>query len=110
MNACISILEHGGEIPPHQDQTRAVVKYHIPVDIPQGDIGIEVAGHTYCWNSINRLLFDDTLIHRVWNNIPNRRIILLLDIYHPLSPTQNFFGNLLLSVARYTKDYRNIYL
>jgi hypothetical protein len=109
MNACISILEPGGEIPPHQGQTRAVVKYHVPIDIPEGDIGIEVAGQKYKWDPINRLLFDDTLLHRVWNNTSNKRIILLLDIYRPLSTTQSFLGNILLKLARYTKDYRNTY-
>lgn len=109
MNACISILEPGGEIPIHQGQTRAVVKYHIPIEIPDGDIGIEVAGQKYQWDRVNRLLFDDTLPHRVWNNTSKRRIILLLDIYRPLSGTQTFVGNLLLKLAHYTKDYRNTY-
>jgi hypothetical protein len=81
-NASISILLPGGEIPIHRGSCRGLIKYHIPIDIPSGDIGIEYNGKVYHWE--HPMLFDDTQYHRVWNHTQHTRIVILIDLHRPM--------------------------
>jgi len=46
--------------------------------VPQGDIGFEVEGEIVLWDDV--FSFNNQKLHSVWNNTPERRLVLLLDL------------------------------
>lgn len=103
-NASISILESNGVIPPHVGQCKGLVKYHFPIDIPEGDLGMLYDNVIYKWEE--RALFDDTHLHSVWNYTSKRRIILLFDLIRPMPFPWNILNERVLSLAWLDKSVR----
>ena len=53
---------------------------HVGVDIPDGDVGIEVDGHDRLWfHSRQVIIFDDSLPHMAWNRTDQPRTVLHID-------------------------------
>ena len=50
---------------------------HIPLDIPEGDLGLEVGDEILRWDDI--FAWDNQVLHRAWNNTDKPRLIFLLD-------------------------------
>jgi len=96
-NASLSILEPGAEIPLHVGQCRALVKFHIPIYIPQGDVGMLYSGDKFYWTS--PMIFDDTISHSVWNHTKERRIIILMDIIRPMGIPWDLINHRILRLA-----------
>jgi beta-hydroxylase len=96
-NASLSILEPHSEIPLHVGQCQALVKYHIPLQIPEGDVGMWYNGKTYRWT--DRMLFNDVKEHRVWNHTDERRIILLMDLLRPMPFPWDIINHRIASLA-----------
>ena len=57
------------------DGTR--ISVHIPLDIPNGDLALDVDGELNRWEDI--FAFYNEKIHRAWNNTDHPRLIFLLD-------------------------------
>jgi hypothetical protein len=51
---------------------------HIPLDIPEGDLGFEFEDEVIRWDDI--FAWNSEKIHRAWNNTDKPRLIFLLDI------------------------------
>jgi hypothetical protein len=85
-NVMISRLEPGAELPPHTGPFRGVIRYHLGLEVPEGDVGLEVAGHKYQWKAGVGITFDDTLMHRAWNHINQDRVVIFADVLRPLGP------------------------
>jgi len=85
--AMFSILEPGNYIPPHKGPSTACLRYHLGLKIPQDrkNCYIEVNKEKFHWAEGEPLIFDDTYVHRVYNNTDETRIILFVDIERPLS-------------------------
>jgi aspartyl/asparaginyl beta-hydroxylase (cupin superfamily) len=96
-NCSISVLEPGGGIPLHVGQCQALLKYHIPITIPEGDVGMSYNGKTYRWD--DRMLFNDTLQHAVWNRTSEKRVIILMDIIRPMPFPWNVVNQRVLDLA-----------
>ncbi|MES2779388.1 MAG: aspartyl/asparaginyl beta-hydroxylase domain-containing protein, partial [Bacteroidota bacterium] len=63
--------------------------YHLGIQIPQGDIGIQLVAHnrpeTYKWKERKGVVFDDTLLHTAWNKTDETRILIFADILKPFT-------------------------
>jgi len=76
-----SILAPGKYIPPHQGPYKGIIRYQLPLEVPQnGECYIIVDGRRHYWREGESVLFDDTFTHEVHNKTEERRIALLLDV------------------------------
>lgn len=96
-NTSISILEPGASIPPHVGQCQALVKFHFPLKIPEGECYMIYNGKKYYWT--DRMLFNDCITHSVYNKTKERRVILLMDIIRPMPAPWNIINERVLSLA-----------
>ena len=78
----ISILKPGTHITPHYGISNIKETMHIPILLPNGDLGIKVGNEKRSWNQHEPLIFDDSFIHEAWNYTDEIRIVLIVDIWH----------------------------
>ena len=76
-------LAPGGYIDLHSGGCNAVLSVHLPLIVPDGDCGIAVANQLRRWREGKLLAFDDSYLHRVWNNTAERRVVLVWEVFHP---------------------------
>ncbi len=74
-----SILNSGTILEPHQGYQGNFLRYHLGIDIPQGDCGININGENYQWKNGQSVIFDDRTEHFAWNKTKSSRVVLLLD-------------------------------
>lgn len=84
----ISILQPDTHITPHFGITNIKQTLHIPILLPDGDIGIRVGGIEKRWKDDGIILFDDSFEHEAWNRSKSIRIVLILDVWHPSLSTE----------------------
>jgi aspartyl/asparaginyl beta-hydroxylase (cupin superfamily) len=84
-NAWFSILAPGYHIPPHHGPTRAVVRLHLGLIVPENSKAcwIRVDDEICNWQEGGCLIFDDTYEHEVRNDTDQRRVVLFLDFDRP---------------------------
>ncbi|MEJ2088563.1 MAG: aspartyl/asparaginyl beta-hydroxylase domain-containing protein [Gammaproteobacteria bacterium] len=101
-NAWFSILAPGYHIPPHHGPTRAVVRLHLGLIVPQdGDAcWIRVDDQICHWQEGKALVFDDTYEHEVRNDTPDRRVVLFLDFDRPMDRIGTLVNRLLVFLIR----------
>jgi hypothetical protein len=79
-----SRLEPGTVVKPHTGRSNTRIRLHLPLVVPQGELGIEVAGEVRRWRAGQVLAFDDSFVHRAWHNGSSEpRIVLIVDIWAP---------------------------
>jgi beta-hydroxylase len=84
INAFFSILTPGTVIPPHRGPYAGILRYHLGVIIPKGDIAIKVNYKIHKWSEGRSLFFDDSFVHEAWNRTDSIRVILFVDFERPL--------------------------
>ena len=108
-NAWFSILAPHYHVPPHKGPTRAVVRCHLALQVPQDSqscwlrVDEEVSG----WEEGRCVLFDDTYEHEVRNDTDEVRVVLFVDIDRPSDLLGSWFNKLLVIALRssaYVKD------
>jgi len=78
-----SKLNCSSSIAPHYGPCNVRLRIHLGLDIPEGCY-LKVAEQQRNWEEGKCLVFDDTYLHEVKNeNKEKKRVILLLDIWHP---------------------------
>ena len=85
-NVMVSRLTPGTALPPHKGPFKGVLRYHLGIEVPKGDVGLEVHGRTYQWREGVGVVFDDTLWHKAWNRTTHDRIVLFADVLRTLPP------------------------
>lgn len=80
VNAGYSMMLPGAEITPHVGYTGEVLRMHLGLIVPEGDCAIEIGGQRCEWRRGEVLFFDDTVMHRAWNNTNKPRLVFLLDV------------------------------
>ncbi len=85
LSASISFLAPGKYVPPHRGPFRGILRSYLVLSMPKDAnerpaAVLKIAGHEYCLNNGEHLLWDDTYIHEVWNNSDEVRTVLLMDI------------------------------
>lgn len=85
-SAAITRLAPHTTILPHEGDTNAVIRCHlglqIPADLP--DCGMEVNSELISWSEDKWFFFCDAHKHSAWNNSGHDRIVLIVDIIHPM--------------------------
>ena len=79
VTAEFSMLEPGTHILPHRGYTNLVLRSHLGMIIPEGDLGIRVGEETKTWKKGEYLIFDDSIDHEAWNKTNEKRIVLMID-------------------------------
>ena len=76
-----SVLEANGIIGRHtgiENRAGKFIRCHIPLIVPEGDLGMEINGEVVDWSE--SFGFNNQIIHSVWNNTDYRRLVLMIDI------------------------------
>jgi len=76
-----SILERNNIITRHtgiENRDNEIIRIHIPLLVPPGDIFFEVEGIEIDWSDL--FGFDNQLVHSAHNTTNNRRLVYLIDI------------------------------
>lgn len=89
-SAAITRLAANTTILPHEGDTNAVIRCHLGLQIPAAlpDCGMEVNNETTSWHEDKWFFFCDAHKHRAWNNSEQDRIVLIVDIIHPIFKEQ----------------------
>ncbi|MCX5613677.1 aspartyl/asparaginyl beta-hydroxylase domain-containing protein [Bombella saccharophila] len=84
-SALFSILEPGGEIPPHKGVTKGMLNAHMGLGVPRDrdNCWIQVADDKLHWDEGKVFVFDDTYRHTVQNNTDDVRGILFIQFERP---------------------------
>ncbi len=101
-NAWFSILEPHYHIPPHRGPTRAVVRAHLALRVPQDSdrCWLRVDDRICHWREGELLIFDDTYEHEVRNDTDDVRVVLFLDFDRPMDTVGTLVNALLLALLR----------
>jgi beta-hydroxylase len=78
VNAGFSLFRPGTHLYPHSGQMKGVLRCHLPLRVPTGDLGICIGGETRRWELGRCLVFDDTVEHEAWNRGEGDRVVLLV--------------------------------
>lgn len=81
----ISVLKPHTHIKPHNGDTDATYRMHLPVVIPAGlpQCGIKVDGISRPWNNNDIVVFCDAHRHEAWNETEYVRVVLIVDVVKP---------------------------
>lgn len=74
-----SVLQPGTRIHPHRGRSGPYLRFHLGLEVPEGDCAIRVDGETRTWSEGKALVLDDRLEHEAWNACAARRVVLLFD-------------------------------
>lgn len=83
VNAGFSLFRPRTHLYPHNGEIPNVLRCHLPLVVPDGDMGIRIGGETRRWERGRCLVFDDTLEHDAWNRGDGDRIVLLVTFARP---------------------------
>jgi ornithine lipid ester-linked acyl 2-hydroxylase len=108
-NAWFSILAPRYHIPPHKGPTRAVIRCHLGLMVPDdaAQCWLRVDDRICHWQEGRCLVFDDTYEHEVKNDTDQVRVVLFLDFDRPMDRTGRLFNRLLIAAIRgsaYVRD------
>ena len=86
-SAWFSILAPGKHIPRHAGITKAAIRCHLALKVPQrGDrVRMQVGDDICHWQEGRCLLFDDSCKHEVWNDTEEERVVLIFDVARPMT-------------------------
>lgn len=102
-SASLNALAPGSNINPHQGDTNAVIRIHLPLIVPAGlpDCGFQVGDEARAWTEGQALLFLDAKTHFAWNRSDATRYVLVLDVFRPEFSAQKaqVCANVLASIA-----------
>ncbi|MEQ8484886.1 MAG: aspartyl/asparaginyl beta-hydroxylase domain-containing protein [Pseudomonadales bacterium] len=108
-NAWYSILAPRYHIPPHKGPTRAVIRCHLGLIVPDDGehCWLRVDQEICHWQEGRCLVFDDTYEHEVRNDTDQVRVVLFLDFDRPMDRIGRLFNRLLIGAIRgsaYVRD------
>jgi Aspartyl/Asparaginyl beta-hydroxylase len=78
-----ALMRSGMHLPSHCGGANILLRMHLGIDVPEGDLGITVGGVTRRWANGKTLFFDDTFGHEAWNRSELDRVVLLVRLLHP---------------------------
>lgn len=78
-SATVAVFPANKIIPRHNGYG-TIIRVHLPLYVPQGDIGFCVGEETKSWKTGKCLAFNDIDEHNAWNNTDKDRVALIVDI------------------------------
>jgi len=79
----LSVIEAGTHIKAHTGPTNMKIRLHMGILIPPGGAGMRVGTAQLAWQQGKCLAFDDSFEHEVIHRGTSRRVVLIVDIWHP---------------------------
>lgn len=107
MNAFFSILKPGTHIPAHRGPFSGILRYHLGVIIPKGNVAIRVDSHIYHWQEGKSLIFDDSFTHEAWNYTDQLRVVLFVDLARPLPAPWGLINRSVLRLFGLSREIRH---
>jgi aspartate beta-hydroxylase len=86
-NAMFSALAPHTQIPPHHGETNARLVVHLPLIVPE-HCRYRVGFEHRRWNVGEVLIFDDSIEHEARNDSDELRVVLIFDVWNPLSDAE----------------------
>lgn len=77
-----SAMSARSHLRPHCSIDNLRVRIHLGVSVPEG-CHIRVGAEIRSWEEGRCLAFEDSFEHEVWNRSGTRRIVLIVDLWHP---------------------------
>ncbi|MBL8802777.1 MAG: aspartyl/asparaginyl beta-hydroxylase domain-containing protein [Planctomycetes bacterium] len=78
VNAGLSLFLPGTHLYPHCGELSGVLRCHLPLIVPEGDVGLLVGGELRRWREGECLVFDDRVEHEAWNHAESARVVLIV--------------------------------
>ena len=111
--AMFSKLGAGTHIGPHVGHTKAVLRFHLPLVVPEGaavdTCGLRVGEERRPWAPGEVLVFDDMYDHEAWNHMGEDRVVLMCDFLRPFAFRTSTFGLVRQRLAFRSKHMRSGY-
>lgn len=82
-NASFSLFRPGTHLYPHRGERSGVLRCHLPLLVPEGDVALRFGAQTQRWIPGRCLVFDDTFEHEAWNLGTSERVVLILTFAAP---------------------------
>jgi beta-hydroxylase len=107
-SAWFSILAPNYKIKPHRGITKGVLRSHLGLIVPVRwqKCRMIVGGESVRWREGKCFVFDDSMLHQVWNNTDEERAILLFDFDRPMRWPASALNRLAMATLKRTAYYR----
>jgi aspartyl/asparaginyl beta-hydroxylase (cupin superfamily) len=108
-SAWFSILAPNYKIKPHRGITKGVLRSHLGLIVPRRwqQCRMIVGGETVRWREGKCFVFDDSMLHQVWNRTDEERAILLFDFDRPMRWPASALNRLAMGLLKRTAYYRD---
>lgn len=84
VNAGFSLFRPGTHLYPHRGERPGVLRCHLPLLVPPGDVGLRSGDETRRWEPGKCLILDDTIEHEAWNHGDSDRVVLIVTFERPV--------------------------
>ncbi|WP_033950071.1 aspartyl/asparaginyl beta-hydroxylase domain-containing protein [Streptomyces sp. CNQ431] len=101
VNAFVSILDPGVELPPHKDPYAGVLRYHLGVRVPRENpphIRLDQDRHT--WKEGEGRVLDVSVEHEVANTSEEPRVVVIIDFRRPMGFFASALNRYMLRLKR----------
>ena len=78
-----SIMNAGTHVPRHTSELNTRMRYHLGIEVPEGDIQFRIHDQRITWKQDRCIKFDDSYEHEVFQQSDRRRVVFVLDLPHP---------------------------
>lgn len=78
VHAGFSLLRPGTHLFPHRGERAGVLRAHLGLVVPAGDVGLRAEGEIRRWVPGQAWILDDTFEHEAWNHATADRIVLIV--------------------------------
>jgi aspartate beta-hydroxylase len=77
-----SCLDPMTTVAAHRGSTNLRLRCHLGIEIPDR-CGVRAGGEARSWQAGRCIVFDDSFEHEAWNHSGQRRVVLIVDFWHP---------------------------
>lgn len=108
-SAWFSILAPNYKIKPHRGITKGVLRSHLGLIVPKRwqHCRMIVGGESVRWREGKCFVFDDSMLHQVWNRTSEERAILLFDFDRPMRWPASALNRFAMAMLKRTAYYRD---
>lgn len=113
LNAFYSILAPGVDIKPHRGPYSGMLRCHLGLIIPEGEVYLIVNDQKAQWHEGECLFFDDSFQHSAKNDSNSIRVVLFIDFVRPLNQPLRLINKMMMGLffasgtAKAAKQYIN---
>ncbi|XP_066982298.1 aspartyl/asparaginyl beta-hydroxylase-like isoform X9 [Macrobrachium rosenbergii] len=77
-----SVMDPDTHVHAHTGPTNCRLRAHLGLVVPSG-VHLRVADQMVSWEEGKIIVFDDSWEHEVWHNGTTKRLVLIVDVWHP---------------------------